>query len=77
MIVEIKFGEMLQILRRQIAPEAHEAEVDRLLAEPAKVLMQALLIVGADRTDSDRDAVAQVRIDAVVSRIDADVLIAS
>ena len=60
-ILEIELGQALQILRRQVAPDPHESKIHGLLAESLEMLVQALLIVGPNRADSDRGAVQHRR----------------
>src|SRR6266481_639595 len=62
-----------RIFSANVAADSHEAKVDRLLAESAKMLVETILIVGGDGADSDRSAVAQRGVDGVFSGIDAHV----
>src|SRR5690242_14832998 len=48
--------------------EAEEAMIDRVLAQVTEVLEQAGLVVGADRADMNRTAVAQHLVRRVVAR---------
>src|ERR1700731_5353086 len=70
MILEIELGQMLQILRRQVAPDPHESKINRLLAEPLEVLVQTFPIVGTNCADQDRGAVEHRDLDAIVPRVD-------
>src|SRR5580700_7497170 len=67
---EIELGQMLQILRRQVAPDSHESKIDRLLAEPLEMLVQAFLIVGTNCADQDRVTIEHRDLDAIVRRVD-------
>src|SRR6266481_7844661 len=69
-ILEIEIGQTLQILRRQGAPDPHESKIDGLLTKPLEVLVQALLIVRANRANSYRSAVEHRRIDGIILRVD-------
>ena len=66
---EVELGQMLQIVRRQIALGPHETKIDGLFAQPHEMLVQAFLIVEANRADPDRDAVEHFGIDAIFLRV--------
>src|SRR5208337_4561206 len=68
-IFEVELGQPPEILRRQIAFDPHETKIHGLLAEAREMLVQAILIVRANRTDSDRGAVERHRIDAIIPRV--------
>ena len=74
-ILEIEIGQPLQIVRRQVAPDSHESKIDGLFAEAPEMIMQALLIVGTNRADSNRAAVEHRSLDAVIPRVDQYVAI--
>jgi acetyl-CoA acetyltransferase len=66
---EVELGETLQIIGGQVAPDTHEAKIDRLFAEAVKVLEQALLVIGTNGADLDGAAVEHRCVGAVVARI--------
>src|SRR5271154_5246747 len=63
-ILEIQISQACQIIRRQVAPDSHEAEIDRLRAEPLEMIVQAIAIVGTNRADSHDRAVEHRCVDA-------------
>ena len=66
---------MLQILRRQIAPDSHESKVDGLFTHAPEVIVEALLIVGTNRSNPHRGAVEHPDINAIFPRVDQHVAI--
>src|SRR5208337_1676243 len=68
-IVEVEISETLEIGRRQVALQPHEAKIDRLLAESPKMVVQPLLIIWPNRADPDRRTVEHRRVDAIFSRL--------
>src|SRR5271156_413821 len=68
-IVEVKIRQTRKIGRRQVALQPHEPKIDRLLAESAKMLVQALLIVRPNRADSDGGTVEHRRVNAIFPRL--------
>src|SRR5271156_7032002 len=75
MIFEVELGEMLQIVGRQVAPNPHESKIDRLLAHAFEMIVQALLIVGANRANPHRGAVEHRRVGEIFTRVDRHVVI--
>ena len=75
MTLEIEFSYMLQILRRQVAPDSHESKVDGLLAEASEMIVQTLLIVGMNRSNPHRSAIEHPDINAIFPRVDQHVAI--